>query len=82
VVIVLGDNQPLPKHLEKLLPKFDPNKKDSTKDHIKKFMRIVRLMNKEHEDVVCRLFPYTFEGKASTWYFSLRTRVNYKLECI
>ena len=21
--------------------------------------------------MVCRLFPYTFEGKASTWYFSL-----------
>ena len=20
---------------------------------------------------MCRLFPYTFEGKASTWYFSL-----------
>jgi hypothetical protein len=32
----------------------------------------VKLMNVEHEDVVCRLFPYTFEGKSSTWYFSLR----------
>ena len=24
-----------------------------------------------YEDVVCRLFPYTFEGKYSTWYFAL-----------
>jgi len=29
-------------------------------------------MNIEHEDVVCSIFPYTFEGKASTWYFYLR----------
>jgi hypothetical protein len=28
-------------------------------------------MNVEHEDVMCKLFPYTFEGKSSTWYFSL-----------
>ena len=30
----------------------------------------IRVRNVEHEDVVCRLFPYTFEGNASTWYFS------------
>jgi hypothetical protein len=24
----------------------------------------------EHEDVVCKLFPYTFENKSSTWYFN------------
>jgi hypothetical protein len=28
-------------------------------------------MNVQHEDVVCRLFPYTFENSASTWYFNL-----------
>jgi hypothetical protein len=33
-------------------------------------MLVVRLRNVEHEDVVCRLFPYTFEGRASTWYFA------------
>ena len=30
-----------------------------------------RLMSVQAKDVVCRLFPYTFEGKASTWYCSL-----------
>ena len=34
-------------------------------------MLAVQTMNIQHEDVVCRLFPLTFEGKASTWYFSL-----------
>jgi hypothetical protein len=28
-------------------------------------------MNIQHEDVVCRSFPYTFENSTSTWYFNL-----------
>ena len=40
-------------------------------DHIKSFIQAIRLRNIIHEDVVCILFPYTFEGNASTWYFSL-----------
>jgi hypothetical protein len=28
-------------------------------------------MNVQHEDIVCRIFPYTFENLASTWYFNL-----------
>jgi len=31
----------------------------------------VRLLNVRHEDVICILFPFTFAGKASAWYFSL-----------
>ena len=33
-------------------------------------MLAIRIRSVEHEDVVCRLFPYTFKGNASTWYFS------------
>jgi hypothetical protein len=69
-VVVPGDQHPLPKHLEKWLPKFDPDSKQIAEDHIKKFMLSIRLCNVEHEDVVYRLFPYTFEGNASTWYFA------------
>jgi hypothetical protein len=28
-------------------------------------------MKVHHEDIVCILFPYSFENKASTWLFSL-----------
>jgi hypothetical protein len=28
-------------------------------------------MKVQHEDVVCRMFPYTFENSSSTWYFNL-----------
>jgi len=27
-------------------------------------------MNVQHEDVVYRIFPYTFDNSASTWYFN------------
>jgi hypothetical protein len=68
-VAVPGDQHPLPKHPEKWLPKFDLDSKQIAEDHIKNFMLAIRLRNVKHEYVVCRLFPYTFEGNASTWYF-------------
>jgi hypothetical protein len=70
VVVVPRPQHPLPKHSNKWLPKFDLDSKKSVEDHIKKFMLAIRLRSVENEDVVCRLFPYTFEGNASTWYFS------------
>jgi hypothetical protein len=66
VVAVPGAQHPLPKHPEKLLPKFDPDNDITPKDHIKQFMLSLRLLDVQHEDVVCRLFPYTFVGQAST----------------
>ena len=32
-------------------------------------------MKVQREDVVYRLFPYTFEGNASIWYFSLQPQL-------
>jgi hypothetical protein len=60
-----------PRHPKKLLPKFDPETSSLPKDHIKKFILAIRLMNVQHEDVVCILFPYTFDNLTSTWYFNL-----------
>jgi hypothetical protein len=70
VVAVLGPQHPFPKHPEKWLPKFDLDSKQSVEDHMKKFILAIRLWSVEHEDVMCRLFPYTFEGNASSWYFA------------
>jgi hypothetical protein len=74
VVAVPGPQHPLPKHPEKCLTKFDLDSKRTAEDHIMKFMLDIRIHNVEHEDVVCRLFPYTFEGNASTWYFAQQPR--------
>ena len=70
--IAVPDAQhPLLKHPKKLLPKFDLDNDVAPEDHIKQFMPSLRLMDVQHEDVVCRLFPYTFVGQASTWFFNL-----------
>ena len=55
-----GPQNRLPKHPEKLLPKFDPDKDILPKDHINQFMLALKLINAQHEYVVCRLFYFTF----------------------
>ena len=62
---------PLPKHLENCLLKFDLDNDVTPEDHIKQFMLSLRLLDVQHKDMVCILFPYTFVGEASTWFFSL-----------
>ena len=65
-ISILGDQHRLPKNPEKWLLKFNPNDNIPMEDYIKSFIQAIRIRNVIHEDVVCRLFPYTFEGKAST----------------
>ena len=62
----------LPKHPERVLPKFDPRKGVSTEDHLKNFNMDLNLLNVQYEYVVFILFPYNFEPKASSWYFILQ----------
>ena len=62
----------LPHTFEKLLPKFDPNERTAVDDHLQSFyLAIEGLRAGEYEDVVCRLFPHTLKGAATSWYFSL-----------
>ena len=63
----------LPKHPERVLPKFDPGEGVSTEDHLKRFYMDLNILNVDYEYVVCILFQYTFEPKASSWYFSLQS---------
>ena len=69
MVVPLHD---LPKHPERVLRKFDPGKGISVEYHLKSFYLALGLLNVEHENVVCRLFPYTFDPKESSWFFSLQ----------
>jgi hypothetical protein len=66
-----GELHEMPRKFDKLLPKFDPDKPGSPEDHVNNFFLAIHLLGVEHDDIVCRLFPYTFLGKSSTWYFSL-----------
>ena len=62
----------LPQAFEKMLPKFDPSEKILVDDHLQSFYLVIEgLKVGEHEDVVCRLFPHTLKGAATSWYFGL-----------
>jgi len=63
--ILPGQLHNLPKHLERLLPKYDPKTFFLPEDHVKKFIRAIRLMNVQFEDIVCCIFPYTFKNSAA-----------------
>ena len=63
----------LPKHLERALPKFNLGKGISTEDHLQIFYLALKLLDVQHEDIVCRNFTHTFEDKASSWFFSLQS---------
>ena len=56
---------------QKVFSKYDPNDDVLQEYNIKQFMNALRLTNVEHEDVVCRLFPHTLQGKATKWFFNL-----------
>jgi hypothetical protein len=65
---------PLSKKPQNFIPKYDLDDNISREQHIKQFMDALKLMNVEHEDVVCRLFPHTLQGKATKWFFNLAPR--------
>jgi len=56
---------------EKWLPKFNLNNGQLAKEHINNFILSINLNGVTEEDTVVRLFPYTLQGAAGSWYFSL-----------
>ena len=62
---------PFPKNPQKFLLKYDLDDDVLPEYHIKQFMDAFKLMNVGNEDVVCILFPHTFQGKATKWFFDL-----------
>lgn len=64
----------LPKHPEKWFPKYNINDGLPAKENLDNFMLVINLNGFYKEDVVCKLFPYTFEGSMGSWYFSSPSR--------
>ena len=70
-VVLIANPNPLPDHLEKWLPKYNLDDGLPDEEHINNFMLAMNLNGVAHEDIVARLFPYTLQGYAISWYFSL-----------
>ena len=66
-----GPLHELPRKEIDFLSKFDGEGIIIALEHIRKYESILRLLDITYEDVVCRLLPFTFEGKVSNWYFFL-----------
>jgi len=47
-VSVLGDQHDLPKHPDKYIPRFDPNKNEPPEDHLKDFMMAIHIMRVQY----------------------------------
>jgi hypothetical protein len=62
-----GPLQNLLKKAIDFLPKFNGEGNRTTFEHIRKHACTLCLLNIVHEDVVCRVFPFTFEGKGWDW---------------
>ena len=54
------------------MPRFDPGEGVYVDDHIQSFFLALEALAVEHEDVFCRLFPYTLKGKSTSWHFVLQ----------
>ena len=61
----------LPDNPRKWLPKFSPDLNIQAEEHINNFMLVVNVNGVVEENVLVGLFPYTLQGVAGSWYFSL-----------
>ena len=61
-VRMAGTLHPLPTHLEKWLPKFNPDDGLPTEELINNFMLSINLNEVVEEDEVVILFPYNLQG--------------------
>jgi len=71
--VLLSQLPVLPK---KWFHKFNPDNVELTEEHINNFMLSINLNGVIEKDIVVRLFPYTLQGVARSWYFSLPTGSN------
>ena len=71
VLILEGPLHELPKKAVDILLKFDGEGNVFVTEHIRRYKSILHLFNVMQEDDACILFPFTFEGKDSLWFYFL-----------
>ena len=70
-----GPLHEIPRKAVDIFPKFNGEGNDLSIEHIIKCESIICLLNIVYEDIVCRLFPLTFEAKVfNHLYYEMRTR--------
>jgi hypothetical protein len=74
-----GSPHKLPKDFKEWLPIFSGEDLTAPEDHLYLFLRSLESCD-QHEDILMKLFSYTFVGKAKDWFDNIFPRNNHKLE--
>jgi len=61
----------MPRNLENLLMKYDPDEIVKVEDHIENFYLHLQTLEVRYNDVPCRLFPCTLDSREVVWYHIL-----------
>jgi len=61
----------MPRHVEKLLMKYDPDEIVKAEDHLDTFYLHLQTLKVCYNGIACRLFPCTFDGREDVSYHNL-----------
>ena len=61
----------MPRHTKKLLTKYGPDRVVKAEDHLDMFYLHLQTFEVRYDNVACRLFPCTLEGRVVVWYHNL-----------
>jgi len=68
---LLGVLHKIARHPRKLLTKYDLDKAVKVEDHLENFYLHLQTLEVPYDDVVCRMFTCTLDGREIVWYHSL-----------
>jgi len=68
-----GDFHKIPRHAEKLLMKYNLDRAVKVEDHLNTLYLHLWTLEVHYDDVACRLFPYTLNGRVVVWYHNFPT---------
>ena len=66
-----GTLHKIPRHVEKLLMKYDPDRAMKEGEHLDTFYLHLQTLEVRYDDVACRVFPCTLDGRVVVWYHNL-----------
>lgn len=61
----------IPRHIERFLTKYDPNRRVKVEDHLDTFYLHLQTLEVRYDDVSCILFPCILDDRATVWYHNV-----------
>lgn len=68
---LLGALYMMPNCLKRILTKHDPDREVKAEDHLDNLYLQLQTLKVQYDDVACKLFPCTLDGREAVWYHNL-----------